>query len=329
MILLVGASGLLGHNVLKLLLQQGRKVRIVLREGASIDPEVLRCASEGQLDVIRGSILNDSVLERAVSGCTGIVNCAGVTDMSLPSIDDYRPVNTRLPLRLAELLDRGSGGVLVDVSTANTVDPGTAERPSDENMSFGGPFSASLYARSKLESERLLTDFAGTHLRTRVVIILPGFMLGPYDRKPSSGKLLDSAYRKPLMAAPVGGKSFIDVRDVASAIVSALDNERASGRYLATGQAYSLKDYYAIQARVCGYRQVCLTLPSSLCLAVGKTFDSIEQKGRRVLATSRNIRQLLVEEYYDDSRARIELGMPRTPLEQSIKDYFDYAASRR
>lgn len=329
MILLLGASGFLGHNVLKLLLQQGRKVRIVLRDGAGIDGGVLACASDGQLDVVRGSILSDAVLERAVRGCTGVVNCAGVTDMSLPDIEDYRPVNSRLPIRLAQMLDGNSGGVLVDVSTANTVDPGTAERPSDENTPFGGPFSASLYARSKLESERLLADFASTHLRTRIVIVLPGFMVGPYDRKPSSGKLLEAAYRLPVMAVPGGGKSFVDVRDVAAAIAGALDNEAAAGRYLTTGQAYSLKDFYAIQARVCGYKQICMTLPAGLCVGVGKAFDRIEQKGRHVLATSRNIRQMLVEEYYDNSRARKELGMPCTPLEQSIKDYFEYAASRR
>ncbi|MBO4475758.1 MAG: NAD-dependent epimerase/dehydratase family protein [Bacteroidales bacterium] len=329
MILLLGASGFLGHNLLNLLLRQGRKVRIVLRDGASIDRGVLECASAGQLNVIRGSILSDSVLEQAVSGCSSVVNCAGVTDMSLPSPEDYRPVNALLPLRLAQLLDSRSGGVLVDVSTSNTVDPGTAGNPSNEDTPFGGPFSASLYARSKLESEKLLADFASTHLRTRIVIILPGFMVGPYDRKPSSGKLLDAAYRKPLMAVPRGGKSFVDVRDVAAAIANAIDDERASGRFLATGQAYTFKDFYAIQARVCGYRQKCFTLPAGLCISVGKVFDRIERKGRRVVATSRNIRQLLVEEYYDNTRARTRLNMPRTPLEQSIKDYFDYAASRR
>lgn len=328
MTLLLGATGLLGHNVLKLLLQRQETVRVVIRESSTIDPGVLKYAAPGLLDVIRGSVLSDAVLERAVKGCSRIVNCAGVTDMTLPSLDDYRPVNTRLPMRLAELLDAGSGGVLVDVSSANTVDPGTAERPSNEDTPFGGPFAASLYARSKLESERALTSFASTHLRTRIVIILPGFMIGPYDSKPSSGKLLDTAYRKPVMAAPAGGKSFIDVRDVAAAIVSALDNERASGRYLATGQAYTLKDFYALQARVCGYKQAFVTLPRRLCLGVGGVFDRIEQNGRHVLATTRNVRQLLVEEYYDDSRARNELGMPRTPIEQSIKDYFEYAAHR-
>ena len=328
MILLLGASGLLGQNVLGFLLKQGRTVRCILREGSSPDKSILSLASDGQLEIVRGSILDGRLVRGAVEGCRQIVNCAGVTDMSHTGLDDYRPVNTTLPLILAKELDARGGGTLVDVSTANTVDPGTADRPSDESTPFGGPFTASLYARSKRESEQALESFASGHLRTRIVMILPGFMIGPHDSKPSSGKLLDAAYRKPLMAVPRGGKSFIDVRDVCAAIVAALDDGKASGRYLTTGVPMTLRDFYALQAKVCGYRQKCYTLPRRLCLAVGSLGDRLEKSGRKLLWSSRNIRQLLVEEHYDDSRARRELGMPRTPLETSIKDYFDYAASR-
>ena len=328
MILLLGATGLLGHNVLELLLRQGRRVRCIVRQGSFIDPAVLAQAAEGQVDIVTGSPLEENLLSRCIDGCNEVVNCAGITDMSLPRIEDYRPVNTWLPLKLAELLDAASGGTLVDVSTANTVAPGTSDNPSNEDTPFGGPFSASLYARSKKESERALKEFAETHLRTRIVILLPGFMTGPYDRKPSSGKLLMAAYRKPLMAVTCGGKSFIDVRDVASAIAGALSNPLAQGRYLTTGKAMSLKAFYGIQAKVCGYRQKCFVLPRRLCLAVGRIGDWLERHGKGNLFTSRNIRQLLVEEYYDDSRAIRELGMSSIPLEHSIKDFFEYNERR-
>ena len=186
MILLLGATGLLGHNVLETLLRHGQRVRCIVREGSAIDGKVLATAAEEQLQIIKGSILDDSVLEQGLRGCNAVVNCCGVTDMGLASIDDYRPVNTELPLRLARLLDASGGGVLVSVSTANTVDPGTANRPSDENTPFGGPFTGSLYARSKRDGEKLLLDFAQSHYFTRVVILLPGFIVGPHDNKPSS-----------------------------------------------------------------------------------------------------------------------------------------------
>lgn len=324
MILLLGATGLLGHNVLKLLLAQGRKVCCIIRDGSALDPAVSACAEPGQLELITGSILDEGLLSDCIVGCKAAINCAGVTDMTLGSIDDYRPVNSVLPLTLARLLNGLGGGTLVDVSSANTVASGSADSPADENSGFGGPFTCSLYARSKRESEIALTEFASSHPRLRVVIILPGFMIGPYDRKPSSGKLLDAGWRKPLMAVPPGGKSFIDARDVASAIVAALDNPLAQGRYLTTGKAMTLKEFYGIQSAVCGYRQACIVLPRGLCLTAGALGDRLEAHGKRNLVVSRNVRQLLVEEWYDDSKARAELGMPCTPIEQSIKDYFEY-----
>lgn len=326
MILLLGATGLLGHNVLEMLLRHGYSVRCIVREGSSIDGAVLSAASEGQLQIVTGSILSDSILEKSISGCSAVINCTGVTDMGLSRMEDYRPINTDLPLRLARILNDYSGGVLVNISTANTIDPGTAGKPSDENTPFGGPFTGSLYARSKREGEKALMDFAETHLRTRVVILLPGFIIGPYDRKPSSGKLLTAAYKEPVMVAPSGGKSFTDARDVASAVLGALSNPLSQGRYLTTGKSLSLKEFYSLEASVCGYRQLCLSLPRRFCLWVGKFGDWLEKHGRKVLFTSRNVRQLLVEECYDSSRAHKDLGMTTTPLEQSIKDFFDYVA---
>ena len=324
MILLLGATGLLGHNTLKLLLERGYAVRCIIREGSEIDPEVLSCAGQGQLETVRGSILDNKLLMSSLWGCDAAVNCAGVTDMSLSRLEDYRPVNTVLPQTLARMLYETGGRTLVDISTANTIAPGTAASPADESAPFGWPFSASLYARSKRESEQALAAFAEEHSRPRIVILLPGFMIGPYDRKPSSGKLLTTAYREPVMAVPRGGKSFVDARDVAAAILGAIENPQAHGRYLATGTALTLKEFYELQARVCGYRQLCFTIPNAICRAVASVGDARERKGRSSLAVSRNIQQLQAEEWYDNSRARLELGMPQTPIEQSIKDFFAY-----
>ena len=326
MILLLGATGLLGQNLLKLFLEQGRRVKCIVREGSSIDASIVKTAAPGQLTVVNGSILDKPFVLKQMWGCTEVVNCAGTTDMSLKSIDDYRPVNTDLPLTLANLAYETGVHCFVDVSSANTVDPGSAGSPANENTPFGGPFSVSLYARSKRESEQALMDFAASHPRLRIVIVLPGFMIGPFDSKPSSGQLLLAGRRKPLMPVPRGGKSFIDVRDVSAAIASALDNPLAQGRYLTTGKALTLKEFYSLQAKTCKYWQLCFILPRWLCLALGGVGDRLEARGRSNLFVSRNIRQLLVEEWYDNSRALKDLNMPQTPLEQSIKAFFDYYA---
>ena len=326
MILLLGASGLLGHNVLRLLLERGTAVRVLLRPGSELLPEVLSPAGVRRgptvsPETMRGSLLDYPTLLRAAEGCEAIINCAGTTDMRLPRPEDFYPVNRDLPALLCRLLDETGICTLVHTSTANTVAAGTRERPSDESAPFAAPFDRSPYAISKKAGEERLLAYAAAHPERRIVIVNPGFMLGSYDAKPSSGTLLLAAWRKPLMAGPHGGKSFLHVRDAATAICNALDRGE-SGRYLLTGEALTLKEFYALQAQVCGYRQRFLTLPDGLVRIAGRFGDLLQRLGIRTMLCTHNTDQLLIEEWYDCSRAERGLGLPHTPVADAIRDYF-------
>ena len=315
MILLLGATGLLGHNVLRLLTGRGIPVRILIRPGSSL----LLPATE----TLRGSILDPAALLQAASGCEAIINCAGTTDMGLRHLEDYFPVNRDLPALLCRVMDESGIRTLVHTSTANTIAPGSRERPTDETASFAAPFDRSFYAVSKLEGEQALLNYAAQHPDRRIVIVNPGFMVGPFDPKPSSGTLLLAGYRKPLMAAPCGGKTFLHVRDAATAICNALEQGQ-SGRYLLTGESLTLKEFYALQAQVCGYRQRFLTLPDGLVRVAGRLGDFLQRLGIRTLLCTRNTDQLLIEEAYDCSRATHDLGFPHTPVSDAIRDFFDW-----
>ena len=325
MILLLGATGLLGHNVLRLLLERGEAVRALVRPGSSLLPLGLPGEPAGsglpEPEVVRGSLLDYDTLLAAAAGCGAVVNCAGTTDMRLPRVEDFLPVNRDLPALLCRVLDASGIRTLVHVSTANTVAPGTRERPSDESAPFAAPFDRSPYALSKKAGEDLLLAYAAEHPERRVVIVNPGFMLGAFDAKPSSGTLLLAGWRKPLMAAPRGGKSFLPVRDAATAIGNALQRG-GSGRYLLTGESLTLPEFYALQARTCGYRQKLVALPDALVRPAGRLGDWLQRLGVRTMLCTHNTDQLLVEEWYDCSRAERELGLPHTPLATAIRDYF-------
>ena len=316
-ILLLGASGLLGHNVLKQLLAAGHEVHALLRDFSRIHlPEELLNS--------QFSIFNFQFLREAAEGCEAIVNCIGCTDMSLRHYEDYLPANRDICARLVSLMEEQGIPRLVHVSTANTIGYGTPDHPADEQAPMQEPFTASWYALSKREGEKLLDEAAAKHPDWHIVTVHPGFMVGAYDVKPSSGALLLTAYRRPLMAAPCGGKSFLHVADAAAAIVGALTRGQHGGHYLLTGENLSLNEFYALQAEVCGYRQRCLTLPSWLVRAAGRAGDLLRLLGLRTQLSTRNVRQLLVREYYDNTLARRELGMPATPVSQAIADFFHW-----
>lgn len=318
-VLLLGGSGLLGHNVLKILCEQGYEVVALVRRADAIAEPLKNLP----MQCVVGSLLDKEMLRRAAQGCDAIINCAGTTDMSLLRYEDYLPVNRNLCTLLVQTMEATGIKVLVHTSTANTIGYGSPSREGTEADAMQDPFLVSFYAQSKLEGEQILTDAVARHPEWHVVMVNPGFMVGAYDVKPSSGQLLLTGYKKPLMAAPKGGKSFIHVKDAASAIVSALEHGRSGERYLLTGENMSLQEFYRRQAQVCGYRQCFVPLPNALVRLLGRVGDLLHCCGIKTQLCTRNVRQLLVMEYYSNMKATDELRMPYTPLEQAIKDFFD------
>ena len=317
-VLLLGASGLLGHNVLRRLLDDGHAVRVLVRRADAVRMD------EGGWETLVGSLTDDATLQAAAEGVEAIVNCAGVTDMSLLHREDYVEVNSTLCSRLVEVMKYHGIRRLVHVSTTNTIGNGTTASPATEESPMQEPFLSSYYADTKMDGERALLTAARQHTDWHLVVVNPGYMIGPMDVKPSSGRLLLAAYRRRVMLAPRGGKAFVDVRDVAQAVVNALTKGRNGERYIAVNSrgCLAISDLYRMQARVAGYRQRVLSVPDGLLSLVGLLGDGLRRLGIRTEASTRNVRQLMVREYYDNSHTINELKMNETPLEQSIADFY-------
>ena len=128
------------------------------------------------------------------------------------------------------------------------------------------------------------------------------------------------------MAVPKGGKSFIHVGDAATAIVNALTLGQHGGRYLLTGQNMSLKEFYKLESMVCGYQQRIITLPNWMVRMAGRMGDILRLCGIHTQLSTRNVRQLLVYEYYDNRHACSDLRMPQSPVGDAIKAFFGQRA---
>ena len=324
-VLLLGASGLLGHNVLQRLVSCGHKVVVVVRR-----PDAIRL--EGvEYEQIVGRIDNAATVVAAAEGCDAIVNCAGVTDMSLLHREDYQAINCDLCSTLVDAMKCHGINRLVHASTVNTIGYGTAERPATESEPPKAPFSDSYYADSKRAGEAVLLEAALCNADWHVIIVNPGYMLGPMDVKPSSGRMLELAYGRRLMVAPGGGKAFVDVRDVAVAMVNALEHGRNGERYIAVNShgCFGIKELYRLQAATIGYRQRVVTLPDFLLLAAGAVGDLMRRMGVRTELSTVNVRQLMTSEYYDNSHAVSDLDMSETPIAQSIRDFHAWRNSQK
>lgn len=311
-VLITGGNGLLGHNTILRLLLEGHIVHAIVRKRESL------LVQHDNLYIFEGNFLDYDSLLLASTGCDAIVHIAAATDMSLP-YSQFEKVNvggSRNVVAVARSLDIKR---IVYISTLNTIGYGTSEQLADESFQMQYPFTNSYYATTKAMAEDLFLEEA-KHEGRHIVIINPGFMIGGYDTKPSSGQLLLMAYRKPIMVVPQGGKCFVHVEDVALAVVNALTLGRNAEKYIVGMHNMTLVDFYKLQKRVCGYKQLLIPIPCWIVNVVGLLGDGLRKIGVKTQVQSINTRQLCIREYYSNAKAMAELKLSETSLERAISD---------
>jgi dihydroflavonol-4-reductase len=312
-VLVTGANGLLGHHVVFELMKMKHEVSIVVRSKGSIHFDLK------YVSVFEGNFTDYQTLKNAAKDCDAIIHIAAVTATDLQHYTDYSKINVDGPAQIISVADELNIKRLVFVSTANTIGFGTENKSADESFPILFPFTKSFYAQSKAEAERHFIN-ASLLPDRHVIIINPTFLIGAFDTKPSSGKLMLMGYKKRLMFAPRGGKNFVPVRDVATAVCNGLTQGKNGERYLASGTNLSFSEFYKLQKQTENYKQHLIEIPDFLLIAVGKTGDLIRKLGIKTQVCSMNLRQLLVREYYTNAKARTELSMPQTELNTAISE---------
>ncbi len=312
-ILVTGANGLLGHHVVMQLLERNHDVNIIVRSRKKIFFDLTK------VTVVEGSFTNEETLRTAAQNCDAIIHIAAVTATNLLRYSDYKRINVDGSALILKISNELNIKNIVFVSSANTVGYGTIHHLSDERASIEFPFTQSFYAQSKVEAEKLFIS-AAKSTDNHIIIINPTFMIGAYDVKPSSGKLMLMGYRRKWMFVPNGGKNFVATADVATAICNALTEGKSGERYLGSGVNITFKEFYEIQSRVGGYKQQIFVLPDLLLELAAKLGDLLQLAGIRTDLCSRNINQLTISEYYGNYKAHKALRMPITPIERAIKE---------
>lgn len=318
-VLLTGANGLLGHNIIQCLLQQGHHVCAIVRKASS-----LQIADE-RLHVFEGNFLDYNSLHNAAQNCDAVIHAAATTDMSQLHYSYFEKVIVHGSQTVIDVCNTLNINRIVYISTANTIGYGTATHLAHENEPQQWPFTKSFYAIAKSRAEKMFEEqskLSGKH----VVIINPCFMLGAFDTKPSSGAMLLAAHRKPIAFATKGGKNFVHVADVAQAAANALTMGKNGERYIAGNQNLSLRQLYLLQKQVSGYPKHVVVLPTAVARVAGLMGDLLRFCHIPVVFSSANISQLCVQEHYSPRKSIDELQMPQTPVEKAISDSLQWFA---
>jgi dihydroflavonol-4-reductase len=244
--LVTGATGLVGNNVVRRLLEEGERVRALVRKGA--DPRPLADLVGGGLEIVDGDVRDPQAVARAVQGTGRVVHAAAHVHIGWTRRDQAHATNvegTRNVARAA--LDAGARMVHVSSLDALSANPNGA--PADEDcLPNGGVLCP--YVVTKRQAEQVVLEHVDGGLSASIVN--PGYLIGPYDWKPSSGRMLLSVARGWGLFAPRGMNCFCDVRDVAAGILAALERGRPGRRYILGGHILSYFQAWRIFAAATG-----------------------------------------------------------------------------
>jgi degradative hydroxymethylglutaryl-CoA reductase len=327
-VLVTGAAGHLGANLVRRLLDDGLDVRVLVRRGSD------NSAIDGlEVERVYGDLRDPSSLAPAVRGCRHVFHTAAKvsTVVATPELEreiyECNVLGTKHLLRACR--DASVDRVVVTGSfSAVGYDLDDPQRAGNEDMPFW-PFEDVLpYARTKVlvEHESLKACVEGLD----VVIATSCAILGPHDYKPSrmGQTLLDYAHGK-LPAYIPGGFDFVAARDIVEGHVLAMKRGRTGQKYIVSTQFAEVDELMDIFEEVTGRPRPRVRLPAPVMAGVAEVssfvmnrfFPNVPQR-----FTPAAVRILSKRRHADTSKAQRELGYRPTSIRTAVHEaYADFA----
>jgi len=332
-ILVTGGTGFLGRHTVELLLARKEKVRVLARRR---DAPLQGLGAE----VVLGDVTDPASLEAAFEGVKSVLHLAGRVERTQGAADELFQVHvdgTRHVLRAAA---RARVGRFVHVSTSGTV--AVSDHPDPiRNESSGYAIEAVRgfpYYLSKIYAEKIALEAwdpgvrqeDGTRVKLPVVVVQPSLLLGPGEGALGSARDVVRFLAREVPAVPPGGVNFVDVRDAAQGLLTALDKGRAGECYLIGGQNMSVEAFFVLLEKVSGVKAPTIALSQKMQDLASRAvsgFESLFEKGPRSGDFATALAMGGKFWYLDAAKARAELGFVARPAEQTLRDTVDWLRS--
>lgn len=315
-ILVTGATGHIGNNLVHALRERGQPVRALVRPESDLRP------LEG-LDVERmvGDLRDEASLKRAVAGCNGIFHTAAMISIRSGDREALYDVNVGGTQRLLRAARKAGVRRVVHTSSfgAMGTNPGG---PSDESWHLRPEEPAMDYERSKAHAEHEVLREAVRGLD--VTIVNPAATVGPRDFRPSLvGRTIVDFGRGKMRAYVPGAFDWVPMRDVVQGHMLAMQYGVRGERYLLSGEHVSIDQILDWLHELTQRPRPRLRIPAPLMLAIAGVKDHLEERyfpHSTPRFNANSIRLLNSGKHGTNQKAQRKLGLQPTPVKEAFRD---------
>jgi dihydroflavonol-4-reductase len=315
-ILVTGATGHIGANLVRALVAQGRRVRILAHVNT-------RAIDGLDVEVVYGDIRHPQSLYPAFNGIETVYHLAACLSLTPTNWKEMEPVNVAGTRNIVDACLRNRVKRLVHFSSIHAMTSNSQE-VLNESCQLMTISDWPPYGYSKAAGEKEVEK--GLERGLNAVIIRPTAIVGPYDFKPSFfGEVLLLLARGKLPGLINGGFDWVDVRDVVDGAIQAEMTAPTGSEYLLSGQWASLKKVANITSELTGTAAPKFSFPFWVASVGAPLVTAVDHiRGRQPLYTSFSIKTIKTSPYVSHEKATIELGYQPRPLSRSIEDTLNW-----
>jgi dihydroflavonol-4-reductase len=322
-VLVTGADGMLGNNIVRELVARGCSVCCFIER--TRDGDTLR---ELPVQLVKGDICNPDDLEPLFRENDYVIHTAGVTAMWPARSEVSWEINYRAVQLLVRLSKEHDIKRFIHIGTATSFGHGPKHDPGDENRPYSNHVFRLDYQDTKFRAQEYLLKEYREH-QFPVIILNPTFMIGKYDNGNSSNKMILYIYKRKIPGFSPGGKNYVHVRDVAYAAANALSMGTLGQCYITGGRNLSYQESFRIIAETLDVKPPGMKFPRFISVSFGALQSAIASITGRPPAVSYRMARIGCEGcYYSPEKAIRELRMPQTPIEEGIRESIEWFRER-
>jgi len=318
-ILVTGATGFVGANLVRALRADGSRVRVLVRPTSS-----MTALADCRMDVVRGDVLDASSLRHAVAGCRLVFHVAGDYRLWCRDSRELYQTNVDGTRHVLEACARAGTERVVYTSSVGTLGLPSDGGPGRETTPVTVRNMVGPYKRSKFLAERVAEDYAARGLP--IVIVNPSNPIGPWEIKPTpTGQMIVDFLKGRMFGTLDTGLNLVHVADVARGHILAARQGRVGEKYILGNRNCSLTEIFQMLADITGLPAPRVRVPYPLIWAaavVSEGHARLTRRPPRVPLTG--VRMARKRMYFSADKAVRELGLPQTPVEQALRDAVEW-----